>query len=48
MLQFSLGFFLQQAAHDQLTTGGWVFLAVAWAAILWVTYYTFSKILGKK
>lgn len=31
-----------------MTTSGWVFIVVAWIAILWVTFYTFSKILGKK
>lgn len=48
MFQFALGLFEIQSAHEHMTTEGWVFLAVAWAAILWVTFYTFAKILGKK
>lgn len=43
------GLLLQQAAGVEMTTGGWVFLIAAWVSILWLTFYTFSKVLtGKK
>ena len=42
----------QRAARTtEMTTGGWVFLIAAWAFILVLVYYTFSKVLrgaGKK
>ncbi len=34
--------------QQQMTTAGWVFLITAWAAIILVTVWTFSKILGGK
>lgn len=44
-----IAFFLQEAVRQQMTTGGWVFMAAAWSFILVLTFYTFSKILlGKK
>ena len=42
---------LQQAAQQpqELTPAGWLFMAVAWAAILLATLWSFGKILrGKK
>lgn len=39
----------QQAEQQTLTPAGWLFMAVAWAAILWATLWSFGKILrGKK
>ena len=38
-------------ATTEMTTGGWVFMISAWAFILLLVYYTFSKVLwgkGKK
>ena len=38
-------------APVQMTAGGWVFMLGAWAFILTLVYYTFSKVLrgaGKK
>ena len=39
-----------QATAQEMTTGGWVFMAAAWAFILTLVYYTFSKVLrgGRK
>ena len=36
------------AEQQQMTTAGWVFLGTAWAVIILVTVWTFSKILGGK
>jgi len=36
------------AEHPQMTTAGWVFLIAAWAVIILVTVWTFSKILRGK
>lgn len=36
------------AAQPEMTTAGWVFLAAAWGAIIYVTVWTFSKILRGK
>ncbi len=33
------------AATTEMTTGGWVFMFMAWAFILTLVYYTFSKVL---
>ena len=33
------------AATTEMTTGGWVFIVAAWAFILTLVYYTFSKVL---
>jgi hypothetical protein len=46
----ALTYALQSAGRQQveMTGAGWVFLAVAWAAILWATIYSFGKILRKK
>jgi len=38
----------QQAKAPEMTPAGWVFLIVSWAAITFVTVWTFSKILRKK
>jgi hypothetical protein len=38
----------QTTGHAKMTVAGWVFLVCAWAAILAVTFFTFSKILSKK
>ena len=29
----------------EMTTGGWIFMGGAWAFILWLVYFTFSKVL---
>lgn len=41
-------FILQQAESPRMTTAGWAFLIIAWAAITFVTVWTFSIILRKK
>ena len=33
------------AATTEMTAGGWVFMLMAWAFILVLVYYTFSKVL---
>jgi hypothetical protein len=38
----------QTPGHPEMTTGGWVFMIVSWVAILWVTFYTFARILRKR
>jgi hypothetical protein len=44
-----IAFFLQEAVRQQMTIGGWAFMAGAWIFILVLTFYTFSKVLfGKK
>lgn len=35
--------FVQQA--PKMTVGGWAFMAGAWIFIIWLTCYTFAKIL---
>lgn len=35
-----------QPVADEMTTRGWVFMALAWFCILMLVYYTFSKVLG--
>jgi len=48
----TLIFFLQAGAEtvsrvaQSMTTGGWVFMVGAWACILTLVIYTFSKVLG--
>lgn len=40
---------LQDAAQpvaDEMTTRGWIFMALAWFCILMLVYFTFSKVLG--
>jgi hypothetical protein len=34
-----------RAEAAEMTPGGWVFMAAAWAFILTLVYYTFSKVL---
>ena len=50
MLMQAAGSTTGRAADVQMTTGGWVFMIGAWAFILTLVYYTFSKVLrgGKK
>lgn len=38
----------RSAEQQQMTAAGWVFLGTAWAAIILVTVWTFSKILRGK
>jgi hypothetical protein len=48
----TLIFFLQAGTGtgsrvaQSMTTGGWVFMLGAWACILTLVIYTFSKVLG--
>ena len=45
---FSLLILLQTTgsnAAPEMTTGGWIFMGGAWAGILSLVYFTFSKIL---
>lgn len=35
-------------AQAEMTTAGWVFLGTSWGAIIFVTVWTFSKILRGK
>lgn len=35
------------APAPQMTTGGWIFMAGAWAGILTLVYFTFSKVLRR-
>jgi hypothetical protein len=50
MLLQATGATAGRAADVQMTTGGWVFMISAWAGILTLVVYTFSKVLrgGKK
>lgn len=41
-------FLMQQTEAQEMTPAGWAFLATAWVAIIIVTVWTFSKILGGK
>lgn len=44
----SLAFLYQQPqGHPEMTTGGWIFMIASWIGILWLTFYTFGKILRK-
>lgn len=49
MKAFTLTLTLQasSAAHVEMKTEGWIFLAAAWIFILTLTFYTFGKILKK-
>lgn len=38
----------QSAETPQMTTGGWVFMIGAWAAIFSLVVFCFSKILGRR
>lgn len=49
MMGLFLLFFQPTApAASPMTTGGWLFMAGAWLAILVLVFYSFSKVLGKK
>jgi hypothetical protein len=36
------------AEHPPMTGGGWGFMIGAWILILWLTFFTFSRILRGK
>ncbi|HSE97274.1 MAG TPA: hypothetical protein VLD57_03320 [Blastocatellia bacterium] len=41
-------FFQQSQGHPEMTAGGWVFMIISWAGILWLTIYTFARILRRR
>ena len=43
-----LALFQQPPQHVEMTSGGWVFMALAWLLILSLVSFTFSRILGKR
>jgi hypothetical protein len=38
----------QRAAEQQMTTGGWVFMIGAWAAIISLAIFCFSKVIRNR
>jgi hypothetical protein len=48
MMIFALVLLQQPAQQPELTSGGWVFMALAWLLILALVFFTFSKVLGKR
>lgn len=36
------------AAEQQMTTGGWVFMIGAWAGIITLAIFCFSKVIGNR
>ena len=39
---------VQQAEAQQMTTGGWVFMIGAWAGIISLAIFCFSKVIGNR
>ncbi|HWP41848.1 MAG TPA: hypothetical protein VNO14_01340 [Blastocatellia bacterium] len=48
MILYLVLMFQQIPQHPKMTLSGWLFLIVSWVAILWVTFYTFARILRKR
>ena len=40
--------FMQRAEAQQMTTGGWVFMIGAWAGIISLAIFCFSKVIGNR
>ena len=48
MKELMLILFQQPPAQPEMTAGGWAFMVVAWLFILYLSFYSFARVLGKK